>query len=180
MSWQAVQLLLLCNCNCRTQTVVCTTWKSEPSRQPKSATFSTLALKTFKSKAQILHVHTSFIIITGVRTAFAAVVYTPHSALLSDQQDRHAVSRRKVYPLFHCTFFSLGLPSLLSSCPMLLKFPSALYFLYFVFGGLSPRLPRSSTYFQSRCRVKVSRSLPLNFNHWAQAFRCCCSPFPSV
>lgn len=91
MSWQAVQLLLLCNCNCRTQTVVCTTWKSEPSRQSKSATFSTLALKTFKSKAQILHVCTSFIIITGVRTAFAAVVYT---ARLSDQQDRHTTSRR--------------------------------------------------------------------------------------
>lgn len=141
MSWQAVRLLLLCNCNCRAQTVVCTTWKSEPSRQPKSATFSTLALKTFKSKAQILQVRTSFTIITGVRTALAAVVYTSHSALLSDQQDRHTISRRKMYPLLHCTFFLLCLPSLLSICPMSLKFLSALYFLYFVFGSLSPRCP---------------------------------------
>lgn len=34
-------LLLLRNCDCRPQTVVCTIWKSGPSRQSKSATFST-------------------------------------------------------------------------------------------------------------------------------------------
>lgn len=46
-----------------------------------------------------------------------------------------------MYPLLHCTFFPLWLPSLLSICPMLLKFPSAFYFLYFIFGGLSPNCP---------------------------------------
>lgn len=47
-----------------------------------------------------------------------------------------------------------------------------------------PRLPRSSTCFHSRCRVKVSRSLPLSFNGWAQGSDAAAlpptPPFPSV
>lgn len=104
-------MLLLPNCDCRTQTIVCTTWKSGPSRQSKSAIFSTPAQNTFESEAQTLHVCTSFTIRMGVKMPFAAVVYTSHSLLLNDQQDRHTISGRKIYPLLHCTFFPLRLSS---------------------------------------------------------------------
>lgn len=173
MSWQAVRLLLLCNCNCRTQTVVCTTWKSEPSRQSKSATFSILALKTLvKSKAQILHVCTSFIIVTGVRTVLQ-LRFTHHT--------QHCSVVSRIDTLFleeKCTPFST-VPSFhfdyLLCCPSVQCFSSfsSLYFLYFAFGRISPNCPGADADWKwaDLCHSTLTT--------WAQTLRCCCSPFQS-
>lgn len=106
-------MLLLHNRSCRTQIIVCTAWKSGPSRQAKSATFSTLAPKAFKPNAQIPRVCTSFIIITSVQMPFAAVVYTSRCCTVISRIDGLFVEE-KCTPLLHSTSLPLWLHSLLT------------------------------------------------------------------